>query len=111
MARPKKTYHEKRTEQLNIGLTLHEIEQIRARAETAGLIPVDYARKCLLGHVVKPAKRHADAALISELNRIGVNLNQIMPAFHTNKLLRKDWSPVVAQLQAVLKKVAACYDR
>jgi Bacterial mobilisation protein (MobC) len=85
MARP--TKKEKRDRQLNIKLTLREIDTVRARASAAGMRPVDYGRAQLLAD--KPAQSaasaaapHLDTLFLVQLSRIGNNLNQIARKFN-----------------------------
>lgn len=110
MARPKKTDHEKRDQRFNLRLTVAEIEHLRAQAETAGLAPHEYARLRVTDHVVKPARQHVDAALLAELNRIGVNVNQLARAVHTDRSFQEHWPIILRELRAVLEKVVSCYD-
>ena len=110
MARPKKTDHEKRDQRFNLRLTVAEIEHLRAQAENAGLAPHEYARLRVTEHVVKPARQHVDAALLAELNRIGVNVNQLARAIHTDRSFQEHWQMIRRELRAVLEKVASCYD-
>lgn len=49
--------------------------------------------------------RRADAATISELNRIGVNLNQIARNLNTGRQLRIDAEAAMAELRGLLEKV------
>ena len=62
-----------------------------AQAAAAGLAPHDFVRQRVLGFHVAPAKSPADAALISELNRVGVNLNQLARAVNTDRRYPGDW--------------------
>jgi hypothetical protein len=85
MGRP--TKKEKRDQQLNIKLTLREIDFVRARANAARMRPVDYGRALLLAD--RPASRaatnaapHLDTLFLVQLSRIGNNLNQIARKFN-----------------------------
>jgi hypothetical protein len=85
MGRPSKS--EKRDQQLNLKFTLRELAWIRARAETTGLRPVDYARRELLAD--RPARKdapeasdHLDTLFLLQLSRLGNNLNQIARKLH-----------------------------
>ena len=109
MARPTKHQHEKRTERFNLRLTVAEIEHLREQAQAAGLAPHDYARRRVLGFRVAPAPGQADASLITEINRIGVNVNQLARAVNTGRTFKGDWQAISAELQRVLAKVAAGY--
>lgn len=106
MARPKKDQSERRDQRFNLRYTLAEIEHLRAQAQIAGLDPHEYARRRTLGHAVPPApQRSSDPALISELNRIGVNVNQLARASHRGSDFTRYWADVGRELQSVLRKV------
>ena len=124
MARPRKADGERRTEPLAQRYTVAEAEHVRAQAEAAGLDASEYVRRRALGHAVVPAPQRVDAAVISELNRIGLdlksgvgnNLNQIARTMHTD---RQQHIPVdhvlaelrftISQLDKALAKVTAAY--
>ena len=109
MARPSKDPTELRTQRFNLRLTLAEIERLRANAAAAGLEPHEYARRRTLGHRIPPApSRGADPALLSELNRIGVNVNQLARATHRGSDFTLYWREVGAKLEAVLGKLVGC---
>lgn len=110
MARPKKSEHEKRDQRFNLRLTVAEIEHLRAQATTSGVSPHEYARQRVLGHVVKPARNHVDASVVSELNRIGMNVNQLARSVHRGRDFQEHWQVLRQQLQATLAKVLQCYD-
>jgi Mobilization protein NikA len=108
MARPKKQPHEKRDQRFNLRYTAAEIEHLRGQAERAGLCPHDYARKRTLGHAVVTAKsQRTNPALISELNRIGVNLNQLARMAHLGKDFEEGWGDLALELQRTLQLVMA----
>lgn len=108
MARPKKEQHERRDQRFNLRYTLAEIEHLRAQAAAAGLDPHEYARRRTLGHAVPPApQRSSDPALISELNRIGVNVNQLARASHRGSEFTRYWRDVGAELRGLLERVMA----
>lgn len=108
MARPKKEQHERRDQRFNLRYTLAEIEHLRTQAAAAGLDPHEYARRRTLGHAVPPApQRSSDPALISELNRIGVNVNQLARASHRGSEFTRYWRDVGTDLRALLERVMA----
>jgi predicted DNA binding CopG/RHH family protein len=110
MARPTKSEHEKRDKRFNLRFTEAEIEHLRAQAATCGMPPHEYARQRILGHVVKPAKSQIEASVVSELNRIGVNVNQLARAVHTDRSFQQHWQSICNQLQVTLSKVLLSYD-
>lgn len=110
MARPKKNEHEKRDQRFNLRLTVEEIEHLRAQAVIAGLPPHEYARLRVTGHVVKPVRQYADASVVAELNSIGINVNQLTRAVHTDRRFQQHWEAIRDQLQTTLNKVLIRYD-
>lgn len=108
MARPKKEPSEKRDQRFNLRFTLAEIEHLRAQAQAAGMAPHDYARERVLGHRIVPAgDRQMAASLLSELNRVGVNLNQVAKHMNAGRGdLEHMTRATLMQLSEVLAKVA-----
>lgn len=108
IGRPRKTAEERRDEQLPpVRLTVAERAFIEAQAMRAGLSVSDYARRRLLGHMVSAARTRSDDRAILELNRVGVLLNQVARALHTDRPERVELGDVLDELRAVLVKVAA----
>jgi hypothetical protein len=102
MGRPSKS--EKRDQQLNLKFTLRELTWIRARAETTGLRPVDYARAQLLSDRltrkdVPPRSDHLDTLFLLQLSRLGNNLNQIARKLH------QFGSPMPSGLEPLLGRI------
>ena len=79
-------------------------------AATAGLTVAEYCRRRVLGMNVAPPPARADAALISEINRIGVNVNQLALSHNADREFKGDWETISDQLVRVLDKVAQRYD-
>ncbi|MEZ5896970.1 MAG: MobC family plasmid mobilization relaxosome protein [Parvularculaceae bacterium] len=109
MGRPKKQLHEKRSQRFNIRYSPAEMRHIRLQAHKAGLEPHEYARRRTLGHIVvtQTTTGRTDPALINELNRIGVNLNQIARAANMGREVEEDWSALIIELRRVLALVMA----
>lgn len=108
MARPKKQLHEKRDQRFNLRYTPAEIEHLRLAAQKVGLHPHEYARRRTLGApVVRPASSRSNPALINELNRIGVNLNQIARALNRGREVEEDWDDLALELKRTLTLVMA----
>ena len=106
MARPKKQDGEKRSETARFRVTVAEREYIRAQARAAGLPGAEYLRRRALGYTVPPARSGlTDPALISELNRIGVNVNQLARAVHRGSDFVHTWRIIGKQLSDTLAKV------
>lgn len=106
MARPKKVSEEKRSEQLKIRLTTAEIEHLRLQASGTGLTASEYARRRILGAKL-PTKTamQADPALVSELNAIGNNVNQLTRSVHRGSDFANYWREIGLELQQTLRKV------
>ncbi|MEM9128423.1 MAG: plasmid mobilization relaxosome protein MobC [Pseudomonadota bacterium] len=111
MARPTKDQHEKRNQRFNLRFTLAEIEHVRSQAQAAGLEPHEYLRRRALGHAVAPApSSSSDPAIVSELNRIGVNVNQLARATHRGSDFTRYWMHIAGELRTTLEKVMAGHD-
>lgn len=65
----------KRTKRIEIAVNEEEYKALLARKTKARL--AEWLRELALGQVPKPTAKTIDPALLFELNRIGVNLNQI----------------------------------
>lgn len=109
MARPVKQEHEKLGEVVRLRLTLAELEHVRSQANLAALSVSEFLRRRALGLTVQPPPGRADAALLSELNRIGVNVNQLARAYNADREFRGDWQALSAEVRRLLVKVAESY--
>lgn len=109
MARPTLQPHERRTERFNLRFTAAELAHIQQQAHAAGIDATEFLRRRALGYVVPPAPRRADASLVSELNRVGQNLNQIARNLNSGRTLRLEVDVVIAELRGILEKVASGY--
>ena len=107
MARPRKALTERRDDAIPpVRLTGDERLHVERQAAAAGLALSDYCRRAILGQTVTPRRSAADDRLLLEINRIGVNLNQIARAVNMDKDLSEDFPAVMADLWAVLKDLA-----
>ena len=85
MPRPRIDQTEQLSERVTLRFSPAEIAAVRSKAETARRSVSAFARAAILrGKVQVAMKAQADAALIAELKRIGVNLNQIARAVNAN---------------------------
>lgn len=113
MARPRKSEFEKRTAHLPpVRLTDAELVAIADQAKAAGLSVSEYARQRLAGGSVtvrdrRPAR--SQARLLSELNRCGVNLNQVARHLNSGAAMSDDLGIVLAELHRVLTLVGRSY--
>lgn len=83
--RPPKQAAQRRTERLMLNFTPAERDELERQAEAAGLTLSAWCRRCLLGGD-RPTEAFTGLAapppplpseLFNELNRIGINLNQL----------------------------------
>ena len=84
MARPRLGEEERRTRTVGVRVTEAEAAELRERAQAARLSMGAYLRRRALGQRVRmAAERRLGAAELRELNRIGVNLNQMARAMNS----------------------------
>ena len=83
MARPRLGEAERRTRTIGVRVTEAEAEELRERAQAARLSMGAYLRRRALGQRVRMAELRLGAAELRELNRIGVNLNQMARALNS----------------------------
>lgn len=65
---------EARTAQVNIRITLAEMETLRVNASTAGMTVSEYVRRRALGHTITA---QSDVAVLKELRRLGGQIKYI----------------------------------
>ena len=84
MARPRLGESERRRRTVGVRVTEVEAEELRERAQAARLSVGAYLRRRGLGQRVRlAAELRLGAAELRELNRIGVNLNQMARALNS----------------------------
>ena len=84
MARPRLGESERRRRTIGVRVTEAEAAELRERAQAARLSLGAYLRRRALGQRVRSAvERRLGAAEMRELNRIGVNLNQMARALNS----------------------------
>ena len=84
IARPRLGESERRTRTIDVRVTEAEETELRERAQAARLSMGAYRRRRALGQRVRSAvERRLGAAEMRELNRIGVNLNQMARALNS----------------------------
>lgn len=109
MARPKKAPDERRDARLAAPrVTRAEAAFVEEQAAAAGLDPAELIRRRVLGRRVAPARSVADDSLLLEINRIGVNLNQLAQRANQSGAIRSEEAlqAVLMELRTVLAKVA-----
>ena len=100
MARPRLGEEERRRRTVGVRVTEAEAAELRSRAQAARLSMGAYLRRRALGQRVRSAvERRLGAAELRELNRIGVNLNQMARALNSGA------APSPAETQAAVERV------
>lgn len=108
--RPRKADQERRIESVRADLTVAEKTHVRRQAAKAGLSEAEYTRRRVLGfEVTAAARRSFDPALVAEVNRVGVNVNQLTRSVHMGREFTAYWNEIGTELKAVLAKVAHAY--
>ena len=108
MARPPKAPDERRDERLPAPrMTAAELAFVEAQAAAAGIGLAEFVRRRVLGRRVAPARTAADDRLLLELNRVGVNINQIARALNSDRPEHGDLANTLTDLRAVLAMAAA----
>lgn len=113
MARPRKEPSELRTQSVRFYLRPAEYLRIQHAAAAAGMSASDYARTVVLKRplpVAGPAMAGLNGALIRELNRIGVNLNQAVKRFHQTDRIPPELPRAAATIDAILRKFLEASD-
>lgn len=103
IGRPRKAAGEQRTERLSgIRLTTAERHIVELMAERAGVPVAEFARRAILGQRMPQRRtRDLDRAIV-ELNRVGVNLNQIAARVNMTGDLAEDFARVLAEVQTAV---------
>lgn len=106
--RPEKAEADARSERIAFRVTLTERGQVEAAAAAVGVTVSDYARALVT--TARPPRQprgQTSAALLSELNRAGVNLNQIARSINRGGSIPHDLAEAIAEVRAVIEKLAA----
>ena len=92
-------------------------DYIRQQAEAAGLNEAGLVHR-MLEYAAAPPARRQKAALIHEVNRLGLelkaignNANQLAVATHTNRRFATSWEAVVQSLHELGSRVSDVLDR
>lgn len=108
MGRPTLAPEERRDDRLpNLRVTAAERAYVEEQAANAGLPLAEFCRRAILSKRIAPRLTSADERLLVEVNKAGVNLNQIARAVNGGRGLPPDFSEVLAEVDAALKKVLA----
>ena len=119
MARPKKHPAETRSKRFNLRFTVAERAHVDTQAQLAGLDTHEYLRRRALDYEVPSgASRRADPGLVTEVNRLGVqlvaignNANQLARAANAGRPERIAWQDVVKRINELGAQVTAALER
>jgi hypothetical protein len=102
--RPRKDPADRRTETYGLRLSPKEKAELEDRAERAGLSLAEYLRRRALG---KPVKTQVDKEATHELNRIGVNLNQIAHVANAGDLehIQSQAAEAIEEVRALIEEL------
>ncbi|MEZ6069481.1 MAG: plasmid mobilization relaxosome protein MobC [Pirellulales bacterium] len=70
----------------------------------------ELVRRRALSLPVQPTPSRIDGRLLAELNRIGVNVNQLARSINTDREFRGDWRAIKEELTRLLAAVSRAYD-
>ena len=101
MARPRLGEEERRTRTVGVRVTEAEAEELRERAQGARLSRGAYLRRRGLGQRVRMA------AELRELNRIGVNINQMARAMNSGAAAPAGTREAVEQVSEQVARLLA----
>lgn len=108
MGRPEKTKADALTSRVAFRVTEAERFQIEAAAAAAGVSVSDYARALVA--TARPPRASRDkiaASVLAELNRVGVNLNQIARHLNRNPAgVPAALSDAIAEVRAAVERLA-----
>lgn len=106
--RPEKSESEAKSERVAFRLTIDERLAIEAKAVAVGATVSEYARAAALtARAPRPQNEQAgNPAMLAELNRVGVNLNQIARSLNRGGAVPSDLSEVLDQVRSLVEKIA-----
>ena len=108
MARPRLGEEERRTRTVGVRVTETEAEELQERAQAARLSMGAYLRRRALGQRVRIAsERRLGAMELRELNRIGVNLNQMARAMNSGAAATAGTREAVERVGELVAKLLA----
>jgi hypothetical protein len=102
--RPRKDPAERRSHTHGLRLSPKEKEELERRAERAGLSLSAYLRRRGLG---RPIKTRVEKEATDELNRIGVNLNQIARVANAGDLkhIQSQAAEAIEEVRALIEEL------
>lgn len=105
--RPRLTSDEKRSFQIKVGFTPSQYQKLAERAETANLNQPEFIRRICINQPIYTIPKVNSAALI-ELNKVGVNINQLTKISHTSANFNAlaELQKITIELQKIGKQIA-----
>jgi hypothetical protein len=105
MARPKKSFQQKRERHVGVRFDESEYEKITAEAKAISVTLSEYIReKTMKGYVRVPKYAEIDAALINRLSKLAGLLKQFFTA--TGGLHREKTAAILDGIQNLIRKIA-----
>ncbi|VVS99872.1 MobC family plasmid mobilization relaxosome protein [Hoeflea sp. EC-HK425] len=105
--RPRLAADERRDERLpNLRVTAAERAYVEEQAARAGLPLVEFCRRAILSKRIKPRPALVEDAVLLELNRLGVNLNQIARAINRGRGIPADMADTMAAIKEAVTRLA-----
>lgn len=112
IGRPKAAPGEGRVAVVSVWLTTFERAGVEAKAARSGLSLSDYCRRALLGHRVAASTepQQVNTEALVELNRVGVNLNQIARVANRGERLPCSFPETLSAVLAAVERLAVGND-
>ena len=112
IGRPKAAPGEGRVAVVSVRLTTFERAGVEAKAARSGLSLSDYCRRALLGHLVTASTepQQVNTVALFELNRVGVNLNQIARVAYRGAGLPRSFPETLSAVLAAVERLAVGND-
>ena len=105
MARPRKQSAEQRLARLNARVTPVELAYVEGQALAAGICASEFVRRAALGQRIAPRRTRSIDAVLVELSRIGVNINQMARATNSGR------PPASAELHTALTELRSVLEK
>lgn len=105
--RPRLTIEERRSYKIKVGFTPSQYEKLSERAENASLAEPEFIRRVCINQPIYTIPKVNSLALI-ELNKIGVNINQLTKISHTSANFNAlaELQKITLELQKIGKQIA-----
>lgn len=103
--RPIKQPHEKRSIQIKLRVTIAEDDYYKKQAGRAGISVAEYLRRTGLNIDIRVPRPAADAELVTSINRLGNNANQIARRVNVGSTYRYYWDLVAQKCAEALDRV------